>query len=139
VKANEVPFIQEETRAGFRYLFEASVIPVIAHKASMRRPSGRSPYRRPEGYYHQPSSAEGLQEASSMMEELAAIRAERDLLRVENSRLWSQVDRLTDSVTRLALPASRPPEEVPSEEETGRGQPERRGFWDWFFGRPPKA
>jgi len=79
---------------------------------------------------------DGGLEASSNLEELAALRVERDLLRAENARLWSQVERLTESVTRLALPPSKAPEEAtpggPSEVETGR---RKRSVWDWFFGR----
>jgi hypothetical protein len=137
VKSGDVPYVQEETKTGFRYLFEASTIPLIAHKASMRRPSGRPPGRRVGGATIQTSKYEGLQEASTALEELAALRAERDLLRAENSRLWSQVERLTESVTRLALPAARTPDEVASEEAAEGRASVRRTIWDWFFGRNP--
>lgn len=140
VKSGDVPYLQEETKTGFRYLFEPSTIPLIAHKASMRRPSGRPPGRRVGGISTQPSKYEGLQEASTTVEELAGLRVERDLLRAENSRLWSQIERLTESVTRLALPAARTSDEVPSEGAPGGTTPEKGGFriWDWFFGRNPR-
>ncbi len=100
VKASEVPFLQEDTTAGFRYLFRSEDVPLIAHKSSMRRPRGR----RVESSTIQPSTSTGLQEASTLREELASARTERDLLRAENARLWAQIERLTESVTRLALP-----------------------------------
>ncbi len=128
VKASEVPFLQEETRAGFRYLLRRDQIPLIAHKASMRRPRGRMV----EGPTIQPSSHDTLQEAMQVREELAAVRAERDLLRSENQRLWVQIERLTDSVTRLALPERQvqegPPVRPPGASWLG-------GFWNWFVGR----
>jgi excisionase family DNA binding protein len=128
VKASEVPFLQEETAAGFRYLFRADDIPLIAHKATMRRPRGR----RVEGPSLQPSSMSSLQEASTLREELAAVKTERDMLRTENSRLWSQVERLTESVTRLALPERATSPEPPAPQVSG-------GLWgglrDWFLGR----
>jgi hypothetical protein len=137
VKSRDVPYLQEETKTGFRYLFEPSTIPVIAHKASMRRPSGRPPGRRVGGDGRQASTYEGLQEASTSVEEVSALRVERDLLRAENSRLWSQIERLTESVTRLALPAARTPGEVASEEAAEGRSSVRRSIWDWFFGRNP--
>ncbi len=135
VKGGDVPFVQQETKTGFRYLFEPSAIPVIAHKASMRRPAGRPSSRRVGGRTVQPSRYEVDQEASEGHDEAAAIRVERDLLRAENARLWAQIERLTESVTRLALPPSRTPEEAtPAEPPEGSAKP-RRGFLDWFFGR----
>ena len=139
VKGGDVPYVQEETKTGFRYLFQPSTVPVIAHKASMRRPSGRPSGRRVGGLTIQSSRYEGLQEASSNSEDTAALRVERDLLRAENARLWSQIERLTESLTRLALPPSRTSEEaLPA--ESSEGKPSRKkGFWDWFpawfFGR----
>jgi len=135
VKAGEVPFNQEETKTGFRYMFEADLVSVIAHKAAMRRPSGRPSSRRVGEGTLQASRLEANQEASIARDELAVLRAEKDLLKAENARLWSQVERLTESVTRLALPPSRRAEEE-ALEAPGRGQ-ERgsRTFWDWFFGR----
>jgi len=139
VKSGDVPYVQEETKTGFRYLFEPSTISVIAHKASMRKPAGRPAGRRVGGRSLQPSMYEGLQEASEGIEELATLRAQRELLRAENARLWLQVERLTESVTRLALPASRTSEGM-LPETTSEGLPAaRRGFWDWFFGRESKA
>lgn len=127
VKASQVPFIQEETQAGFRYLLRASDIALIAHKATMRRPRGRMA----EGQTLQPSNGESLQEAIHIREELAAARAERDLFRSENQRLWAQVERLTESVTRLALPERRVQEVTPQAGSSGAWA----GFWDWFLGR----
>lgn len=128
VKASEVPFLQEDTTAGFRYLFRSEDVPLIAHKSSMRRPRGR----RVEGHTIQPSTPTGLQEASTLREELASARTERDVLRTENSRLWAQIERLTESVTRLALPERSVVQEPPAPAST-------RGFWeglrDWFMGR----
>ena len=128
VKASEVPFVQEETTAGFRYLFSASDIPLIAHKSAMRRPRGR----RPGGGTLQPSSEPTLREDANLREELAALRAERELLRAENARLWAQLERLTETVSRLALPAAR-------ETALPAKQPPRVGRWqafvNWFHGR----
>jgi excisionase family DNA binding protein len=135
VKAGEVPFTQEETKTGFRYMFEASVLPVIAHKAAMRRPSGRPSVGRVGGGALQASTNVASQEASIAREELAAIRAERDLLKAENARLWAQIERLTESVTRLALPPSRRPEDEGLEGSDQAEKPPRRTFWDYFFGR----
>jgi hypothetical protein len=135
VKTGDVPFVQEETKTGFRYLFEPSTIPVIAHKASMRRPSGRPSSRRVGDHTRQPSKYEGSQEASTTMEESAALRVERDLLRAENARLWLQVERLTESVTRLALPPSRAPEEATSLEAPEEKAAPKRSWLDWFLGR----
>ena len=135
VKAGEVPFTQEETKTGFRYMFEADLVSVIAHKAAMRRPSGRPSERRVEGHTLQASSPQALQEASIPRDELAVLRAERELLKAENARLWSQVERLTESVTRLALPASRRAEEEALEAPRGEQEARPRTFWDWFFGR----
>lgn len=139
VKSGDVPHLQEETKTGFRYLFEPSVVPLIAHKASMRRPSGRPGGRRVTGERLQSFSDGAYQEASRLAQELAAVRAERDLLRAENARLWSQIERLTESVTRLALPASKPPEEAQTAEGSEKGGPRKYGFWDYFFGRGRKT
>ena len=139
VKAHEIPFVQDETRTGFRYLFEPSVVPVIAHKASMRRPSGRPSVSRVGGPTLQPFDAEGFQEASRALQELSALRAERELLAAKNARLWDQVQRLTDSVTRLALPPFKPPQDIASEEFQEGGRSPRRTFWDWFFGRSERS
>jgi hypothetical protein len=127
IKASEIPFVQEDTQAGFRYLVRTLDIPVIAHKASMRRPRGRMA----GGHTLQPSNMGTLQEAMQTREELAAVKTERDLLRSENQRLWTQVERLTESVTRLALPERRIAE-APGEASTS-GSWGR--FWDWFLGR----
>jgi len=137
VKSGEVPFVQEETKTGFRYLFEASNLAVIAHKASMRRPSGRPSSRRVGGSTVQPFGEGGLQEASVASDEAAVLRVERDLLRAENARLWLQIERLTESLTQLALPPAKPPDEGPNMEAFSREREPRgrRGFWDWFFGR----
>jgi hypothetical protein len=126
VKTSDIPALQQETASGFRYLVRREHIPLVAHKATMRRPRGR----RAEGQTLQPSSVEALQEASGAREELAAVKAERDLLRAENMRLWTQLDRLTESVSRLALPARREEESAPSEAPGGW-----RRFADWFLGR----
>jgi hypothetical protein len=142
VKSGDVPYVQEETKTGFRYLFEPSTISVIAHKASMRRPAGRPAGGRVGGRSVQTSRYEGPQEASEGGQEIATLRAERDLLRAENARLWLQVERLTESVTRLALPASRIPQSENGEASAEGGAAEKRGFWDWFFGRisrPPQG
>jgi len=138
VKSGDVTCLQEETKTGFRYLFEPSTIPVIAHKASMRRPAGRPSARRVGGQAIQSSIYEGSQEASTDLAEVATLRVERDLLRAENTRLWTQIDRLTESVTRLALPPARTPAESASEEPSEGLKSPRRGFWDWFFGREAK-
>ena len=138
VKSGDVPYVQQETRTGFRYLFEPSTISVIAHKASMRRPAGRPSGRRVGGGTLQPSAYQGLQEASGGLEELATLRAERELLRAENSRLWTQIERLTESVTRLALPASRSSEAEASETPAKASPKPRWSFWDYFFGREPR-
>lgn len=135
VKAGEVPHLQEETKTGFRYMFEASTVNVIAHKAAMRRPSGRPSGRRVEGRTLQPSTDQGGLEASSSAVEMAAVRAERDLLKAENARLWTQIDRLTESVTQLALPPSRAPEEEGVAEARPVANQGGRSWWDWFFGR----
>ena len=140
VKSGEVPFSQEETSTGFRYMFEASTISVIAHKAAMRRPSGRPSSRRPEGVALHASNVEAIQEASRQAAELAELRVERDLLRAENSRLWAQIERLTESVTQLALPASRT--SVSDDNEKAEVRERVTGFWsratDWFWGRDRK-
>jgi len=138
VKTGDVPCVQEETKTGFRYLFEPSTIAIIAHKASMRRPSGRPSNRRVGGSSLQASRYEGLQEASEGREEEAALRIERDLLRAENARLWAQIERLTESITRLALPPAKTPEEAPPMEGAEVRPSRRPGFWDWFFGREPE-
>jgi len=139
VKSNDVPYVQEETKTGFRYLFEPSTIGVLAHKASMRRPAGRPSGRRVGGSTVQPSTYEALQEASWSPEEIAALRVERELLRAENARLWLQIERLTESVTRLALPPSRTPEPEATSGSPGGESPSKRGFWDWFLGREAKG
>jgi excisionase family DNA binding protein len=137
VKAGEVPFSQEETKSGFRYMFDAETVSIIAHKAAMRRPSGRPSNGRAGGTPLQASSTRALQEPSVSIAELATLRAERDLLKAENVRLWAQIERLTESVTRLALPPSRGVEETGLEAQTVAGR-ERRSWWDWFFGRPAR-
>lgn len=136
VKAGEVPFSQEDTRTGFRYVFDGDIVNVIAHKAAMRRPGGRPSSGRAGGSGIQSSRFEAFQEASVAREELAALKAERDLLRAENARLWTQVERLTESVTRLALPASRTLDEEGLEASRETRTVERPSFWHWFFGRP---
>lgn len=133
VKAGEVPFAQEETKTGFRYMFEQESVSIIAHKAAMRRPSGRPSSGSFGGHGLQTSNSEALLEASIAGEQLAALKAERDLLRAENARLWAQVERLTESVTRLALPASRRAEEESASAPMSASK--GRGFWDWFLGR----
>lgn len=135
VKAGEVPFTQEETKTGFRYMFDADLVSLIAHKAAMRRPSGRPSAGRVEGATLQGSMGQALQEASVSRDELATLRAERDLLKAENARLWAQVERLTESVTRLALPPSRRVEEEALEAPAGPEAGQTRTWWDWFFGR----
>jgi len=139
VKADEVPYLQEETRTGFRYLFEPSAVSIIAHKAAMRRPSGRPSGRKVGGTDLQASTASTLQEASGDAQELATLRVERDMLRTENARLWTQIDRLTDSVTQLALPPSRPTHveatEQPNTQPEPPPKPLRRSALDWFLGR----
>jgi excisionase family DNA binding protein len=135
VKAGEIPFTQEDTKTGFRYMFDADLVSVIAHKAAMRRPSGRPSSGRVEGDALQASRAQAIPEASIARDELAALRAERDLLKAENARLWNQVERLTESVTRLALPPSRRAEGEGLEAPRGGRESAARSFWDWFFGR----
>ncbi|MBM3476785.1 MAG: helix-turn-helix domain-containing protein [Armatimonadetes bacterium] len=139
VKSGDVPYVQQETKTGFRYLFEPSTIAVIAHKASMRRPAGRPSGGRVGGRSLQASRYEALQEASEGIQEVAALRTERDLLRAENARLWLQVERLTESVTRLALPPSRTLEAEPLEGASGAKPTAKRSFWNWFFGRDTKG
>jgi hypothetical protein len=133
VKSGEVPHFQEDTRTGFRYLIEASSIPVIAHKASMRRPAGRPAARRVGGPGLQDFSVGSVMEASRSEEKMAALQSERDVLRLENERLWRQLDRLTETMSRLALPASNPPDEEGSTSEGRRPQAGRFRFWDWFW------
>ena len=139
VKAGEVPFTQEETKTGFRYMFEASTVPIIAHKAAMRRPSGRPSTRRAEGRGLQASRNGALQEASISREEVAVLRAERELLKAENQRLWAQIERLTESVAQLALPASRYSAQEGDREPDVKAEVPRRRFWDYFFGRRPSG
>ena len=116
VRSGEVPAHEEKTARGFRYVIDAEVLPVLAHKAAMRL-TGRG--EAVSGGVL-PSRKEDSRTFTVRADEDGS-QGERELLRAENARLWEQIarlteqnTRLTEAVTRLALPPAREEPEPPA-------------------------